>query len=220
MGDERGDERPSIVPEGLAIGGRDGVADAAGGGIVGVAAAVGARQSIGRRAEGREPEGRVVAPGLEDPLEGRALEAAMTAGGRERVDPALVGPAAEGVGVDPEQAARRAQGRAGVGRTGTTGDRHGAARLRSRENMGKSGSAGQSGQADYRRRSSERQPRSAAPAVELRRPRRPAPSGGDQLVIVAVQIRRTGPSGRRRRRPTGTGIGRMISRIRPFRQNR
>jgi hypothetical protein len=46
-----------------------------------------------------------VTPGFEDPLDGRTIEAAMAARRRERLDPALVGPAAERVGIDPEKPA-------------------------------------------------------------------------------------------------------------------
>ena len=66
-----------------------------------------------------------MAAGLEDPLEGRPLEAAVAAGGRERVDPAFVRPAAERVRIDAEEAARGPEGQRRVGRTGTAGDWHG-----------------------------------------------------------------------------------------------
>ena len=88
-------------------------------------------------------------------LQRPAVEAPMATGGGVDRDAALVRPAAERVGVDPEQTAGGAERKWSFVVAGTRGDGH-CERLHPQK-VGKSGSAGQSGQADYPRRSADRQ---------------------------------------------------------------
>jgi hypothetical protein len=61
--------------------------------------------------------------GLEEALDLAPVEAAVAAGRRERLDPAVVGPASQRVGVDAEQARGRTQGQAvGFGGGGSHSD--------------------------------------------------------------------------------------------------
>ena len=147
-----------------------------------------------------EPDGRVVAPGLEDPLDRRAVEPAVAAGGREGLDPALVGPAPERVRIDAEEAAggaeRQRRDRPRTVERVATGT---AMRILRSGNLGKSGSADRPGRADYRRGRADAAVKRAVRAPRARR------SGGDQLVVVAVDPVAQAPAdGSRRRRP-GSG---------------
>ena len=247
VGDERRDERAGRRRrKRLAIGGRDGVADAAGGGVVGVAPAVGAGQALRARAEAGEPEGRVVAPGLR----GSARASRGRSGGGR--------PAVVNASIRPSSAQRRSvSGSTPTSRlAGPEGQRASVARGRLAtgtagtapitRDVGRLGPPGV-GQADYPRRPvdiklspariwpriwvsrrcraqggrrierarSGRVKRAVDAAASMRDSPR---SGRDELVVVAMDPVAQAPADGAP--SAGIGIGRMISRTSPFRQNR
>src|SRR5206468_2727069 len=130
VGNEGRHQGAPVLTERIAIRRWDRVPDATHRGAVRIPAAVRPRQAIRGRAEGGETDRRVVASRLEDALERGSLEPAMATGGREGVDPALVGPAPERVRVDPEETARRTQRQRSVELGGTGGDGHSGTSLR------------------------------------------------------------------------------------------
>ena len=77
--------------------------------VLAVSASIGRGEAVLARAQAREAAGRAGAPGGHEPFQGAPLEPAVAAGRRERGNPALVGPAAQGVGIDAQEAARLAQ---------------------------------------------------------------------------------------------------------------
>ena len=77
--------------------------------VLPVATSIGRGEAVLARAEAREAAGGAGAPGGDEALQGAPLEPAVAAGRGERGNPALVGPAAQGVWIHAQEAARLAQ---------------------------------------------------------------------------------------------------------------